>query len=144
VPLPLKRGRAMRTSKNTHKESKELLDIGKAGSPGFGGEFQGIDPEQPLFSIGTAAAMLEIHPRTMRIYEEEGLVRPFRKAGRRYYSLNDIQWIKCIRYMIHDQGISIAGIKRLLDYAPCWNIVECPLEKRKNCTACRCGSGKRH
>ena len=126
----------MRTSKNTEKDIRGFLDIEGNKATGTGHEFHGIDPEQPLFSIGTAAAMLEIHPRTMRIYEEEGLVKPFRKAGRRYYSLNDIQWIKCIRYMIHDQGISIAGIKRLLEYAPCWNIVECPMEKRKTCTAC--------
>jgi len=129
----------MRTAKQ-HKQDikhgKGLWDIHNQQATVAKEEFQGIDPEQPLFSIGTAAAMLEIHPRTMRIYEEEGLVKPFRKAGRRYYSLNDIQWIKCIRYMIHDQGISIAGIKRLLEYAPCWNIVECPLEKRKTCTAC--------
>jgi len=142
--LAFKEVRAMRTTKmkDTSKQNKGVLNIGKAGTAVTGGEFQGIDPEQPLFSIGTAAAMLEIHPRTMRIYEDEGLVKPFRKAGRRYYSLNDIQWIKCIRYMIHDQGISIAGIKRLLEYAPCWNIVECPIEKRKTCTAC--GAGHRH
>ncbi|NPA95107.1 MAG: MerR family transcriptional regulator [Thermodesulfobacteria bacterium] len=126
----------MRAAKITNKATRGFLDIGTAKAAGIGTEFQGIDPEQPLFSIGTAAAMLEIHPRTLRIYEEEGLVKPFRKAGRRYYSLNDIQWIKCIRYMIHDQGISIAGIKRLLEYAPCWNIVECPADKRKSCTVC--------
>ncbi len=134
----------MRTMKHKQsaKQGKGLLDMHEPHAATADGEFRGIDPEQPLFSIGTAAAMLEIHPRTMRIYEEEGLVKPFRKAGRRYYSLNDIQWIKCIRYMIHDQGISIAGIKRLLEYAPCWNITECPLEKRKTCTAC--GLGHHH
>ncbi len=99
--------------------------------------FQGVDPDNPIFPIGTAATMLEVHPRTLRIYENEGLVTPMRKGGRRYYSLNDIQWISCLRHMIHDQGISIAGIKKLLQYTSCWNIVECPMEKRKNCTAYR-------
>ncbi len=96
---------------------------------------EGIDPDQPIFTIGTASNMLEIHPRTLRIYEKEGLIKPLRKGQRRYFSLNDLQWITCIRSMIHDQGISIAGIKKLLEFTGCWNIVNCPTEKRKNCTA---------
>ncbi len=96
---------------------------------------EGVEPDKAIFPIGTAASMLEVHPRTLRIYEDEGLVKPGRKGGRRYYSLNDIQWIKCLRHMIHDQGISIAGIKKLMQYTSCWNIVECPMEKRKRCTA---------
>ena len=129
----------MRTIKDTIKDTKKVPQGEDIPKIRIDHDFQGIDPEQPLFSIGTAAAILEVHPRTLRIYEEEGLIRPFRKAGRRYYSLNDIQWTKCLRYMIHDQGISIAGIKRLLDFTPCWNIVECPMEKRKKCSAYGCG-----
>ncbi len=129
----------MRTIKETIKDTKKVPQREDISKISIDHDFQGIDPEQPLFSIGTAAAILEVHPRTLRIYEEEGLIRPFRKAGRRYYSLNDIQWTKCLRYMIHDQGISIAGIKRLLEFTPCWNIVECPMEKRKKCSAYGCG-----
>ncbi|MDA8163006.1 MAG: MerR family transcriptional regulator [Desulfobacteraceae bacterium] len=94
-----------------------------------------VDPDKSVFSIGVAAVMLEIHPRTLRIYENEKLIKPFRKGQRRYYSLNDIQWIMCLRSMIHDHGVSIAGLKRLLQYMACWNIVKCPLEKRKVCNA---------
>ncbi len=129
----------MRTIKETIKDTKKVPQREDISKISIDHDFQGIDPEQPLFSIGTAAAILEVHPRTLRIYEEEGLIKPFRKAGRRYYSLNDIQWTKCLRYMIHDQGISIAGIKRLLEFTPCWNIVECPMEKRKKCSAYGCG-----
>ncbi len=99
---------------------------------------EGVEPDRAIFPIGTAASMLDVHPRTLRIYEDEGLVKPKRKGGRRYYSLNDIQWIKCLRHMIHDQGISIAGIKKLMQYTACWNIVDCPMEKRKQCTAYKC------
>lgn len=94
-----------------------------------------VDPDKPIFSIGAAATLLEVHPRTLRIYEQEALVTPSRRGQRRYYSLNDIQWITCLRSMIHDHGISIAGLKKLLQYTACWNIVKCPLEKRKACTA---------
>ncbi len=128
----------MRTIKETIKDRRKVPQGEHISKISIDHDFQGMDPEQPLFSIGTAAAILEVHPRTLRIYEEEGLIRPFRKAGRRYYSLNDIQWTKCLRHMIHDQGISIAGIKRLLEFTPCWNIVECPMEKRKKCSAYGC------
>ncbi len=127
---------------NTAKTLKEELLKGSIGhKPLEGGEIwhniEGVDPDLPLFSIGGAAALLEVHPRTLRIYEKESLVTPKRRGQRRYYSLNDLQWITCLRSMIHDQGISIAGIKKLLRYTACWNIVNCPLEKRKACTAFR-------
>ena len=114
--------------KSTDKKSKVDIETG----------LEGVEPDKALFPIGTAASMLEVHPRTLRIYEDEGLIKPKRKGGRRYYSLNDIQWIKCLRHMIHDQGISIAGIKKLMEYTACWNIVNCPMEKRKSCTAYKC------
>ena len=102
---------------------------------------EGVDPGRPILTIGTASNMLEVHPRTLRIYEKEGLIKPLRKGQRRYYSLNDLQWITCVRSMIHDQGISIAGIKKLLEFTGCWNIVNCPPEKRKECTAFRASGG---
>jgi MerR family transcriptional regulator/heat shock protein HspR len=40
--------------------------------------------------------------------------------------------------MIHEHGISIAAVKKLLKYTPCWNITDCPFEKRKQCTAFMC------
>lgn len=94
-----------------------------------------VDEKKALFTIGVAAQMLDVHPRTLRIYEQEGLIKPMRKGKWRYYTLNDIKWIECLREMIHEHGISIAAIKKLLQYTPCWNIAECSFEKRKQCTA---------
>ena len=94
-----------------------------------------IPDNKAIFTIGTASKMLEVHPRTLRIYERESLVRPFRKGQWRYYTMDDIKWIQCLRDMIHEHGISIAAIKKLLQYTPCWNIAECSFEKRKQCTA---------
>lgn len=98
-------------------------------------EVQPITPETPVYSIGVAAQLLGVHPRTLRIYEDEGLVKPARKGNRRFFSPNDIIWIGCIRKMIHDEGISIPGIKKLLRYAPCWEITDCPKEICGPCTA---------
>jgi len=94
-----------------------------------------VDEKKAIFTIGIAAQMLEVHPRTLRIYEEEGLVKPLRKGNWRYYTMNDIKWIECLREMIHEHGISIAAVKKLLQYTPCWNITDCPFEVRKQCTA---------
>lgn len=88
-----------------------------------------------LLTIGMAAEMLDVHPRTLRNYEEAGLITPKRKGKWRYYTLRDIQWIECLREMIHTQGVSINAVKKLLQFTPCWNIVDCPFEKRKRCSA---------
>ena len=87
-----------------------------------------------LLTIGMAAEMLEIHPRTLRNYEDAGLINPQRKGKWRYYTLRDIQWIECLREMIHVHGVSINAVKKLLKYTPCWNITDCPFEKRKECS----------
>ncbi len=94
-----------------------------------------ISDNKAIFTIGTAAKMLEVHPRTLRIYERENLVTPLRNGQWRYYTMDDIKWIQCLRDMIHEHGISIAAIKKLLQYTPCWNIADCSFEKRKQCTA---------
>lgn len=94
-----------------------------------------IDENKAIFTIGIAAQMLGVHPRTLRIYEEEGLITPLRKGKWRYFNMNDIKWIECLREMIHVHGVSIAAVKKLLQYTLCWNITDCPFEKRKQGTA---------
>lgn len=94
-----------------------------------------VKKSDPIYPISVAAKLLTVHPRTLRIYEEEGLVKPARQGNKRYYSDNDIEWIKCLRLLIHEKGISIPGIKMLLDLTPCWEITSCPPEKRENCSA---------
>ena len=94
-----------------------------------------VDEKKAICTIGVAAQMLDVHPRTLRIYEEEGLITPMRKGKWRYYTMDDIKWIECLREIIHEHGISIAAVKKLLLYTPCWNITDCPFEKRKQCTA---------
>lgn len=88
-----------------------------------------------IYPIGVAAKLLDVHPRTLRIYEEEGLIKPIREGNRRLYSTNDITWISCLRRLIHDEGISIPGIKKLLRYATCHEIADCPKEIHCTCDA---------
>ncbi len=94
-----------------------------------------VSKDLPVYSIGVAARILDVHPRTLRIYEDEGLIKPYRQGARRMFSQNDMQWIACLRSAIHEQGISIPGIKKLLRFATCYEIVECPDQVSCACEA---------
>ncbi len=88
-------------------------------------EVSPIRNDSPVYPIGVAAKLVGVHARTLRIYEAEGLIKPAHKGNRRMFSQNDITWISCLRSMIHDQGISIPGLKKLLQLVPCWEVAEC-------------------
>ncbi|MBF0559734.1 MAG: MerR family transcriptional regulator [Nitrospirae bacterium] len=89
----------------------------------------------PLYPIGIVAELLGITMQTLRLYERHGLITPARRQKNRYYTDNDIKWLGCLRDLIHKHKISIEGIKKLLDYAPCWEITSCPDDNRLKCTA---------
>jgi DNA-binding transcriptional MerR regulator len=94
-----------------------------------------MDNFKAVYPIGIVAELLKIHPRTLRIYEREGLIKPARRSGKRFFSNNDLKWLKCLRKLIHEDGLNIAGIKRLLTLASCWEIRQCSTEERKDCPA---------
>jgi MerR family transcriptional regulator/heat shock protein HspR len=96
-----------------------------------------MDPtgSRALYPIGIVAELIGIHPRTLRVYEQEGLIKPARRGGKRFYSNNDLQWLKCLRKLLTEDGLNIAGVKKLLTLAPCWTIRNCSEEERKRCPA---------
>lgn len=98
-------------------------------------EIQAIRSDVPIYPIGVAAKLLNVHPRTLRIYEQEGLIKPTIIGKRRMFSADDIQWIICLRTFIHEEGISIPGLKKLLDYVPCWDVAGCPSVINQSCSA---------
>lgn len=84
-------------------------------------DWQDIGKYEPILTIGTIAQMLGVAVQTVRLYEEEGLVIPWRtNSGRRMFSLSDAERLKCVRKMITEYGINLAGVKRLLSLIPCW------------------------
>ncbi|HAM53790.1 MAG TPA: MerR family transcriptional regulator [Nitrospiraceae bacterium] len=91
--------------------------------------------QMPLYPIGIVSELLGTTDQTLRLYEKHGLISPARRNKNRFYSENDIKWIKCLRDLIHVKKISIEGIKKLLLYAPCWEITDCPQDRRKRCSA---------
>ncbi len=87
------------------------------------------------YSIGVAAKLIGTSAQTLRLYEKHGLIKPARRNRNRFYSENDLKWIQCLRDLMHNKRISIEGIKRLLDYAPCWELTQCSKEIRDKCSA---------
>ena len=89
----------------------------------------------PLYPIGIVAELIGTTDQTLRLYEKHGLLTPARRNKNRFYSENDIKWLRCLRDLIHEKKISIEGIKKLLDYAPCWEMTSCSEERKNNCSA---------
>lgn len=74
------------------------------------------DPERPVYVISVAAGIVSVHPRTLRIYEDEGLVCPARTPSNiRLYSENDIRRVLWIRHLTRERGVNLAGIKILFE-----------------------------
>jgi MerR family transcriptional regulator/heat shock protein HspR len=74
------------------------------------------DPRRPVYVISVAAGIVSVHPRTLRIYEDEGLVCPARTPTNiRLYSEEDIRRIQWIRHLTRDRGVNLAGIKILFE-----------------------------
>jgi MerR family transcriptional regulator, heat shock protein HspR len=93
------------------------------------------DKDAPLYTMGIAAKLVGTTAQTLRLYEKHGLILPARERRNRLYTENNITWLRCIRELIHTKKISIEGIKKLLEYAPCWEIKGCSDEKRLSCSA---------
>jgi MerR family transcriptional regulator/heat shock protein HspR len=72
------------------------------------------DPKRPRYFISIAAELAEVHPRTLRIYEEEGLLCPQRRNNLRLYSEADIRRVRVIRFLTRRQGVNLAGVKVIL------------------------------
>ena len=94
------------------------------------------NPNSPKYTISSAANLLSISVHTLRMYEREGLILPYKKeSGQRLYSDMDIERINCIRKTINEDKINIEGIRRILSLIPCWNIVMCSQSDREGCLA---------
>jgi MerR family transcriptional regulator/heat shock protein HspR len=74
------------------------------------------DPRRPVYVISVAATLVAAHPRTLRIYEDEGLICPARTPSNiRLYSDEDIRRITWIRHLTRERGVNLAGIRLLFE-----------------------------
>lgn len=75
-----------------------------------------IDDCAPVFVISVAAQLAGLHPQTLRQYDRLGLVTPGRTSGRgRRYSVQDVVTLREVQRLSQDEGVNLAGIKRILE-----------------------------
>ena len=73
------------------------------------------DRDRPLYMISVAAELAGVHPQTLRMYEQKGLVTPQRTSGNtRMYSQADIDRLQLINDLT-SEGLNLAGVIRILD-----------------------------
>jgi MerR family transcriptional regulator, heat shock protein HspR len=67
------------------------------------------------YMISVAADLVGMHPQTLRIYEQKGLVRPKRTAGNtRLYSERDLERLRLIQRLTTELGLNLAGVEMVL------------------------------
>jgi MerR family transcriptional regulator/heat shock protein HspR len=94
---------------------------------------------KPVYTISIAARLLSISIPTLRMYETEGLVIPYKKSSsHRLYSDFDLERINCLRNAINRNRMGIESIRRMLALIPCWAIVGCSSKDRMKCSAFNC------
>src|SRR5260221_13152395 len=71
--------------------------------------------ERPRYMISVAAELVGMHPQTLRIYENKGLVRPKRTPGNtRLYSEHDLDRLRLISQLTTELGLNLAGVEQVL------------------------------
>jgi MerR family transcriptional regulator/heat shock protein HspR len=71
--------------------------------------------ERPIYMISVAADLVGMHPQTLRIYEQKGLVRPQRTpGGTRLYSEADVERLRIIQRLTTELGLNLAGVELVL------------------------------
>jgi MerR family transcriptional regulator, heat shock protein HspR len=71
--------------------------------------------DRPRYMISVAADLVGMHPQTLRIYEQKGLVRPKRTAGNtRLYSEHDLARLRVIQRLTTELGLNLAGVEIVL------------------------------
>src|SRR3989304_3005207 len=70
--------------------------------------------DRAVYIISVAAELAGVHPQTLRINERKGLLQPARSRGNtRRYSERDIARLRAIQPLTQEQGITLAGAKRI-------------------------------
>ncbi|BBX75217.1 MerR family transcriptional regulator [Mycobacterium shinjukuense] len=72
--------------------------------------------EARTFLISVAAELAGMHAQTLRTYDRLGLVSPRRTSGGgRRYSLHDVELLRQVQRLSQDEGVNLAGIKRIIE-----------------------------
>ena len=75
-----------------------------------------MDRRRGVFAISVAAELAGMHPQTLRIYEQRGLIQPERSPkGTRRYSQEDVERLRRIQELTADHGMNLAGVEKVFE-----------------------------
>ncbi len=74
-----------------------------------------VPQDEPCYTIGVVARLVDLHPQTLRNYEQMGLVVPQRSDGNiRLYSPAEVERLRKINRLTQDLGVNLAGVEIIL------------------------------
>ena len=72
--------------------------------------------KRPVYMIGIASQLIGVHPQTLRMYEQKGLLRPRKSIkNTRLYSQEDVDLGRYIQRLTQEMGMNLAGVKKVID-----------------------------
>jgi MerR family transcriptional regulator, heat shock protein HspR len=72
--------------------------------------------KRPVYMIGIASELIGVHPQTLRMYEQKGLLCPRKSIkNTRLYSQEDVDLGRYIQRLTQDMGMNLAGVKKVID-----------------------------
>ncbi len=72
--------------------------------------------KRPVYMIGIASELIGVHPQTLRMYEQKGLLRPRKSLkNTRLYSQEDVELGRYIQKLTQEMGMNLAGVGKILD-----------------------------
>jgi MerR family transcriptional regulator/heat shock protein HspR len=75
-----------------------------------------VATDRGVFMISVAAELADMHPQTLRMYEQRGLIEPKRSPkGTRLYSHDDVDRLRRIQEMTTELGMNLAGVERVFE-----------------------------
>ncbi|HEY1420808.1 MAG TPA: MerR family transcriptional regulator [Candidatus Dormibacteraeota bacterium] len=75
----------------------------------------GIDLDKPIFTLSVASEILEVHPRTLMMYEHLSMIHPKRTVtNRRRYSRRDVMKLQAIQSLTREHHVNLAGVRHIL------------------------------
>lgn len=90
------------------------------------------DKKQPLFMISVVSRMLDVHPQTLRLYEREGLITPYRTKRSRLYSQEDVEKLAMILRLTRELGVNRSGVEIILRLRHRLEVLQGELEEMMN------------
>jgi MerR family transcriptional regulator, heat shock protein HspR len=72
--------------------------------------------KRPVYMIGIASELIGVHPQTLRMYEQKGLLRPRKSIkNTRLYSQEDVDLGRYIQRLTQEMGMNLAGVGKVID-----------------------------